>query len=130
MSENPCMLFITITKHGPQIWAFCDDYAIMYLTEHVKLKGRSLIKGVHRIPRNYPTLFLTSQMLRKTWVCSGCRVYLNSAVQHLPQESSRAKITNDYAGTKDEYCLETKHNQVGRHSSVHLQRTQCSRLVL
>jgi hypothetical protein len=62
-------------------------------------------------------LFLTSQMLRKTWVCSGCRVYLYSTVQHLSEEFSRSKITNNYGGTKDEYCPETK-TQSGRNLEV------------
>jgi hypothetical protein len=65
--ENPCMLFITITTQGPQIWTFYHDYDITYLKNTWKWGEDVSVKGVHRTPRNYPMLFLTSQMLTETW---------------------------------------------------------------
>jgi len=85
---------------GPLNLGFLSRPRHHVLKEHVKVREEVSAKGVDRIPRNYPTIFLTSQMLTETWVCSGCRVYSDSTVQ-LPEEYSRSKITNDHEGTND-----------------------------
>ena len=102
---------------GPPNLGFLSRTRHHVLKEHVEVREEVSAKGGHTIPRNYSTFFLTSQMLTETWVCSGCRVYSGSTVQQRPKETSRSKITNDYEGTKDEYCLETK-TESGRNLEV------------